>query len=153
MKVKSKSELLLFLLIPLAAGALSSLLSGNMSYDGFITPSFAPPSYLFPIVWTILYILMGVSSYIIYSSVDPGKGKALAVYALQLVFNFFWSILFFGFSQYLLAFLWLLVLVILIAVMIAQFYKISPLAAYLQMPYLFWCLFAAFLNYAIYKLN
>lgn len=153
MKVKSKSELLLFLLIPLAAGALSSLLSGNMSYDGFITPSFAPPSYLFPIVWTILYILMGVSSYIIYSSGDPGKGKALAVYALQLVFNFFWSILFFGFSQYLLAFLWLLVLVILIAVMIAQFYKISPLAAYLQMPYLFWCLFAAFLNYAIYKLN
>ena len=153
MKVKSKSELILFLLIPLAAGALSSLLSGDMSYDGFATPSFAPPSYLFPIVWTILYILMGVSSYIVYSSGDPGKGKALAVYALQLVFNFFWSILFFGFSQYLLAFLWLLVLIILIAVMIAQFYKISPLAAYLQMPYLFWCLFAAFLNYAIYKLN
>lgn len=149
----NKSNLIISILIPLAAGALSSLLSGTMSYSTLNKPSFSPPPYLFPLVWTILYVLMGISSYIIYSSNDAGKRKALAVYALQLVFNFFWSILFFGFHQYLFAFLWLLALIFLITVMIFQFYKISPLAAYLQIPYLLWCIFAAYLNYAIFTLN
>lgn len=149
----NKSNLIISILIPLAAGSLSSLFSGNMSYATFNKPSFSPPSYLFPIVWTILYILMGISSYIIYSSDDSRKEKALTAYALQLVFNFFWSIIFFGFSQYLLAFLWLIILIILIIIMIYRFYQISPLAAYLQIPYLLWCLFAAYLNYAVYTLN
>lgn len=149
----NKSNLIVAILIPLAAGGVSSLFSGNMPYAAFNKPSFSPPAYLFPIVWTILYILMGISSYIIYSSRDPGKGKALTAYALQLVFNFFWSIIFFGFSQYQLAFIWLLAMIILILIMIYQFYKISPLAAYLQIPYLIWCVFAAYLNYAIYTLN
>lgn len=153
MKTINKSNLIISILIPLAVGALSSLFSGSMSYSSFNKPSFSPPSYLFPIVWTILYVLMGVSSYIIYSSDDAGKGKALATYVLQLIFNFFWSILFFGFSRYLFAFLWLIALIILIVIMIYQFYKISPLAAYLQIPYLLWCLFAAYLNYTIYMLN
>lgn len=96
---------------------------------------------------------MGISSYIIYSSDHPGKKKALATYALQLVFNFFWSIIFFGSSQYLFAFIWLIALIILIVIMIYQFYQISPLAAYLQITYLLWCLFAAYLNYTIYMLN
>lgn len=149
----NKSNLIISILIPLAVGALSSLFSGNMSYTAFNKPSFAPPPSLFPVVWTILYILMGISSYIIYSSNDSGKRAALTTYALQLVFNFFWSILFFGFSQYLFAFIWLIALIILIVIMIYQFYKISPLAAYLQIPYLLWCLFAAYLNYAIYTFN
>lgn len=96
---------------------------------------------------------MGISSYIIYSSDDAGKTEALRVYALQLFFNFFWSILFFGQSRYLFAFIWLIALIVLIVVMIVRFYKISPAAAYLQIPYLLWCLFAAYLNYAIYQLN
>ncbi len=154
MKVNNKSDLITAILIPLAAGAISSMLSGAAaSYSSFNKPSFSPPSYIFPIVWTILYILMGISSYIIYSSNDLGKRKALAAYALQLAFNFFWSILFFGFSQYLFAFIWLIGLIILIIIMIYQFYKISPAAAYLQIPYLIWCLFAAYLNYTIYTLN
>lgn len=155
MKSINKSNLILCILIPLAVGAFSSLFSGSMSmsYSSFDKPSFSPPSYLFPIVWTILYVLMGVSSYLIYSSDDAGKGKALTTYAIQLIFNFFWSILFFGFSKYLFAFIWLIALIILIAVMIYQFYKISPLAAYLQIPYLLWCVFAAYLNYTIYMLN
>ncbi len=153
MKTLNKSNLILSILIPLAVGALSSLLSGNMSYSEFNKPSFAPPSFLFPIVWTILYILMGISSYIIYSSNDARKEKALTTYKLQLMFNFFWSILFFGFSQYLFAFIWLMALIVLIVIMICQFYKISPFAAYLQIPYLLWCLFAAYLNYTIYTLN
>lgn len=151
--MKSKSNLVIAVLIPLAVGALSSFFSGNMAYSAINKPSFSPPAYLFPIVWTILYVLMGISSYIIYISHAPGRKAALTTYALQLVFNFFWSILFFGFSQYFFAFVWLIALIVLILIMIYQFYRVSPLAAYLQIPYLLWCLFAAYLNYTIYTLN
>ncbi len=153
MKIKNKSSLIISILIPVLIGTLSSLFSGNMSTSMFNKPSFSPPSFLFPIVWTILYILMGISSYIIYSSDSPNKRKALIIYAVQLFFNFFWSILFFGFSQYLFAFIWLIILIILIIIMIYQFYAIEPLAAFLQIPYLLWCLFAAYLNFIIYRLN
>jgi Tryptophan-rich sensory protein (mitochondrial benzodiazepine receptor homolog) len=153
MNNKNKSDFILFLLIPLAVGALSALFIGTMSYSSFQKPAVSPPSWLFPIVWTILYILMGISSYLIYSSNNAGKTKALTTYGLQLVFNFFWSILFFRYSLYFFAFLWLLALILLIVIMIYQFYKISPLAAYLQIPYLLWCIFAAYLNYGIYRLN
>ena len=154
MNIKNKSTLIIFILIPLAAGSLSALLSGNSAaYLALNKPPLSPPSFLFPIVWTILYILMGISSYIIYESETPEKNKALRLYFIQLFFNFLWSIFFFGFSMYLFAFLWLLVLIILIALMIYQFHKISPVAAYLQFPYLIWCLFAAYLNFMIYQLN
>lgn len=153
MKTIHKSDLITAILLPLAVGVLSSFFSGNMSYASFNKPAFSPPASLFPVIWTILYILMGISSYIIYSSDSPMKGKALTTYILQLIFNFFWSILFFGFSQYLFALIWLIVMIGLIVIMIYQFYQISPLAAYLQIPYLLWCLFAAYLNYTIYLLN
>ena len=154
MNIKNKSALIIFILIPLAAGSLSALLSGNSAaYLALNKPPLSPPSFLFPIVWTILYILMGISSYIIYESETPEKNKALRLYFIQLFFNFFWSIFFFGFSMYFFAFLWLLVLIILIVLMIYQFHKISPVAAYLQIPYLIWCLFAAYLNFMIYQLN
>ncbi len=153
MKIKNKSSLIISILIPILIGTLSSLFSGNMSASMFNKPSFSPPSFLFPIVWTILYILMGISSYIIYSSDSPNKGKALTIYAIQLFFNFFWSIIFFSSSQYLFAFVWLIALIIIIIMMIYQFYAIDPLAAYLQIPYLLWCLFAAYLNFMIYRLN
>lgn len=153
MKSKNTETLIISILIPLAVGAVSSLLSGTMTSATFVKPSFAPPDYLFPIVWTILYILMGISSYLVYTSDSPLKTPALMIYAIQLVFNFFWSILFFRFSLYGIAFLWLLALVGLIVIMIYLFSKIRPVAAYLQIPYLLWCLFAAYLNYAIYTLN
>ena len=121
----NKSIFIIFLLIPLAAGALSALFTGNMSgsYASFTKPSFAPPGILFPIIWTILYLLMGVSSYIVAQSDHPDKLLALRTYFIQLFFNFMWSILFFGLSNY------------------------------LQIPYLFWCIFAAILNFAVYLLN
>ncbi len=153
MKIKNKSSLIISILIPILIGTLSSLFSGNMSTSMFNKPSFSPPSFLFPIVWTILYILMGISSYMIYSSDSQNKGKALIIYVIQLFFNFFWSIIFFGASQYLLAFVWLIALIIIIIMMIYQFYAIEPLAAYLQIPYLLWCFFAAYLNFMIYRLN
>ena len=154
MKQQNKSTLIISILIPLAVGSLSALLSGNIStYSTLNKPALSPPGFIFPIVWTILYILMGISSYMIYISNSPDAPKALKIYFLQLFFNFCWSILFFGFSQYLLAFLWLVILIILIYIMIKQFYKINPTAAYLQIPYLLWCLFAAYLNFSIYTMN
>ena len=121
----NKSIFIIFLLIPLAAGALSALFTGNMSvsYASFTKPSIAPPGILFPIIWTILYLLMGVSSYIVAQSDHPDKRPALRTYFIQLFFNFMWSILFFGLSNY------------------------------LQIPYLFLFIFAAILNFAVYLLN
>ena len=93
MKTKNKETLIISILIPLTAGAVSSFLSGTMmNHHSFAQPSFRPPDYLFPIVWTILYILMGISSYFVYTSDSPLKTPALLIYALQLIFNFFWSI-------------------------------------------------------------
>lgn len=160
MKTDNENSLIVAILISLAVGALSALLSGGMD-TVMVQPDFAPPAILFPIVWTVLYILMGISSYLIVHSEDTAvngdrsasKTTALIVYALQLLFNFFWSIIFFGFSQYLFAFVWLLILIGLIILMIYLFNQISPLAAYLQIPYLLWCIFAAVLNFAIYRLN
>ncbi len=154
MKIKDKSTFFIYLLIPLAVGSLSAFISGNAAmYSVINKPPLSPPSFVFPVVWTVLYILMGLSSYIVSVSDNPSKGAALKVYAVQLFFNFCWSIIFFGFSQYLFAFIWLLALIALIVLMIYKFYKISPLSAYLQIPYLLWCLFAAYLNFMIYKLN
>lgn len=154
MKLQIRSGLIISILIPLAVGALSALISGNMSmYSSLNKPGLSPPSFIFPIVWTILYILMGISSYIIYVSGSPGTKTALYIYALQLFFNFCWSIIFFGFSQYLFAFVWLIALIILIVIMIKKFYSIEPIAAYLQIPYLIWCIFAAYLNLSIYLMN
>ena len=153
MKNKKIETIIITILIPLAVGAVSSFLGGTMMEPDFIQPTFSPPGYLFPIVWTILYILMGISSYLIYTSDSPWRTPSLLFYTIQLVFNFFWSILFFRFSLYGPAFLWLLMLIGFIIIMIYLFSKVRPLAAYLQIPYLLWCLFAAYLNYAVYMLN
>ena len=154
MKPQNRSSLIIAILIPLAVGSFSALISGNMSlYSTINKPAFSPPSIVFPIVWTILYVLMGISSYIIYSSDSADKTRALKIYALQLFFNFCWNILFFRYNLYLLSFLWLVILIVLICIMIKDFYKINPAAAYLQIPYLLWCIFAAFLNFSIYTMN
>ncbi len=145
---------IIFILIPLTVGVLSSIVSGGTKlYSAISQPALSPPGYIFPIVWTILYILMGISSYIIYTSGSPSTTDALSVYTLQLFFNFFWSILFFKFSLFFPSFVWLLLLIFLIIIMILKFYSINPIAAYLQIPYLLWCLFAAYLNLMIYILN
>lgn len=154
MKPQNRSSLIIAILIPLAVGSFSALINGNMSlYSTINKPAFSPPSIVFPIVWTILYVLMGISSYIIYSSDSADKTKALKIYALQLFFNFCWSILFFRYQLYLFSFLWLVILIVLICIMIKDFYKINPAAAYLQIPYLLWCIFAAYLNFSIYTMN
>ncbi len=145
------------ILIPITVGLLSAYLTkDNMDiYKMISSPKLAPPGILFPIVWTILYILMGISSVIIYNSntVKSEKGKALLLYGAQLAVNFFWSILFFNKKLFLASFLWLILLWILIIAMIIRFYKINKAAAWLQIPYLLWVTFAGYLNLAIYLLN
>lgn len=146
------------ILIPLIVGGLSALItSGNMDiYSRIVRPPLSPPSYLFPIVWTVLYILMGISSAMVYnteSSSLPQRKSALYTYTISLIFNFFWSIIFFNLESYLFAFIWLLVLWYLIIRTIIKYYRINPTAAFLQIPYLLWVTFAAYLNFAIWILN
>ena len=137
-------------LIALAVGGLSALLTmGNMDiYDQIIKPSFAPPGIVFPIVWAILYVLMGISSARIYI-----KGGNLFYYTIQLILNFFWSIIFFNLNAFLLAFVWLVILWIFILLMIVSFFRTDKLAAYLHIPYLLWVTFAGWLTLMVYMLN
>ena len=116
-------------------------------------PSFSPPQILFPIVWALLYLLMGISSYLVYSSSKDGKTEALFFYGLQLLFNFIWTFVFFGLSEYFAAFVVLLILLALAVGMVITFLPVSKAAAYLQLPYLIWLCFAGVLNYYIYRLN
>ena len=143
--------------ISLGVGALSSLISmfGRENFENAVKPPLNPPQWLFPIVWTILFVLMGVSSYLIYisNSEDEEKNKALTVYAVQLLVNFFWPIIFFNLSAYLFASIWILLLLGLIIAMIISFHKINKTAAFLQLPYLIWVMFATYLTIAITILN
>lgn len=151
-------KLIIAIGIPLLIGSLSGFLSGNsrLAFQQLEQPSLAPPGWLFPIVWTILFLLMGVASYLIYQAerVDSQrKQRALFLYALQLFVNFFWSLIFFVGEWYLLAFLWLVLLWILIVLTIRAFYTVSKPAAYLMIPYLAWVTFAGYLNLMIFFLN
>ena len=146
MKIQWKT-LILCIAIPLAVGGLSALFTAD-SMQSFQTqpqPPLSPPGWLFPIVWTILYTLMGIASYFIVVSDQP-KQDALFVYGLQLFANFFWSILFFRMELYFLAFLWLILLWILIFKTMTEFGKISLTAKRLLIPYLLWVTFAGYLN-------
>ena len=148
--------LILFIGFALAACILASLLGGNMtSFKTLKKPFFTPPPIAFPIIWTILYILMGVSSYLVCCNKTDKKFKKRACffYLIQLLVNSLWSLFFFRLSWFLFAFFWLLLLIILVIVMIIKFYKLKPLAAYLQIPYLLWLIIAGILNLAIVILN
>lgn len=147
--------LLLSILISLGVGGLAGFLTkGSMDmYNSLILPSLSPPPVVFPIVWTILFLLMGISAYLIAVSNSPDKQKALIYYGVQLAVNFLWPIIFFNWNAYLFAFIWLVLLWVLIVLMIRSFYPINKAAAYLQIPYLLWVTFAGYLNLAVYLLN
>ena len=127
---------------------------GSMDFYSQISkPPLAPPGWLFPVVWTVLYALMGISSYIIWNERSEYSKEALTIYGIQLVFNFCWSIFFFVMQAFLLSFVWLCGLFILIFIMIMAFHKVNPIAAYLQIPYALWVVFAGYLNAWIFLLN
>ena len=147
---------LICLAIPLAVGGLAALLTmGSMDdFKSLNQPPLSPPAWLFPVVWTILYTLMGISLFIITGKEkSEDRSQSIVLFAIQLFFNFMWSIIFFNFKLYFFAFIWLVALWALIILMILSFKKISPLAAYLNIPYLVWVTFAGYLNLAIALLN
>ena len=147
--------LLISILIPLAVGGLSALMTGGGMADFALInkPPLSPPAWLFPVVWTLLYILMGIASYIVWDSKAREKELALKVYAIQLFFNLFWSYIFFSMKNYLFAFVWLLILLALVIVTTLLFYRINKKAGYLLIPYVLWVAFAGYLNFAIYLIN
>ena len=146
------------LIISLGVGGLSALLTRNSMdfYETIDKPSLAPPGWLFPIVWGILYILMGISAALVWVNRDQNRDAArhgIKSYGASLVVNFFWSILFFNLREFLLAFVWLLLLLFFIGRTIYYYKKVCTTAAYLQIPYFLWVAFAGYLNFAIYLLN
>lgn len=146
---------LLFVLLSLGAGALSGFLNmeAMSQYQVLNRPPLSPPPWIFPIVWTLLYILMGVGAAIVYCSHEEKKKAALILFFVQLFFNFCWSFFFFTLEWRLFAFIWLIALLILVLAMTKAFGKISPLAAKLQIPYILWLCFAAYLNFGVWWLN
>lgn len=153
----NKKILAIFIAIPLLVGVLSAFLTMN-SMEVFANvdkPPFSPPAWLFPVVWTILYTLMGVSSYLVWNSTSDKEeiAGALRIYAYQLIVNFLWPTFFFNLEWYLFSFFWLILLWILVLTMILKFKEISKIAAYLNIPYLIWLTIAAYLNLTIWMLN
>ena len=148
--------LILYIVFALVAGGIGALLGGNMdNFEEVNKPWFSPPAIVFPIVWTILFVLMGISSYLVCANNTDKKFKKRAcfIYLLQLTVNVLWSLFFFRLRWYFFSFIWVLLLLLFIIFMIVKFYKIKPLAGYLQIPYLIWTTFAAILTYSIYTLN
>ena len=160
--VKEIIKFIISILIPLIVGYTSAFISKILTvidistyYSQLIKPGFVPPSSIFPIIWIIIYILMGISAYII-----TKKGCSLSkikdsmfYYYLQLGLNFLWMILFFGLDLRFTAFVDLIILIIVIIVMIIKFYKIDKKASYINIPNLIWSLYALILNYFIWIIN
>ena len=150
-------QLIICVAIPLLVGAVAGLLTrdGMKEFASLEKPPLSPPGWLFPIVWTMLYTLMGLASYFIYQKRNQSAkvAGALAIYGIQLLFNFFWPIIFFNLKWYFAAFFWLILLWLLIGYTILAFREISKKASYLLYPYLVWVTFAGYLNLGIYLLN
>jgi len=148
---KKYKPYLIEIIIALLVGGLSALLTkGGMKSFEFVTkPPLTPPSFIFPIVWSILFILMGISAGLSQKTV----GRVPFSYRLSLLVNFFWSLIFFNMQAYLFAFIWLLLLLALIITMIYEYLKINKTAAYLQIPYLLWVIFAGYLTFSVWLLN
>ena len=160
--VKEIKKFLICVAIPLLTGFLSSMIavllsqtSFQMQYAQLIKPDFAPSAGLFPIIWPILYILMGISAYIIRSSNKSTQkiNDAMFLYYLQLALNFLWSILFFGLNLRFVALIESILLTFILAIMIYRFYKIDQRASIINIPYLLWMVFVNFLSYFIWILN
>ncbi len=156
LKTKLK-RLIVCLALPLIIGGLSALLSGpGMElFASLEQPPLSPPGWLFPVVWTLLYLMMGLASCLVLESGGERKqiSAALTLYGVQLAVNFFWSIFFFNMQLYLFSFFWLVLLWCLILATLISFYQLSKPAGLLLVPYLLWVTFAGYLNLAIALLN
>ena len=149
-------SLIIALVIPVGlGGGLSARITSNSMelYSSFVKPPLSPPGWVFPVVWTILFILMGVASWLVYRSDSPLKSPALFLYGAQLAVNFFWTLTFFGERYYSGAFLVLVLLWAMILITIRQFGRIDKRAGWLLVPYLLWVTFAGYLNFFVALYN
>ncbi len=158
MATKTKNPTKTYLIsigIALAAGIISALVSmGKMEeYAALRQPPLSPPGWIFPVVWTILFVLMGISAARVYLNSPEDWPPALTTYAVQLVLNMLWTPLYFALNLRLAAFVLLVILLIAVIIMTVQFYNVDKKAAYLQIPYIVWLVFAGYLNLATYLLN
>ena len=145
----NKFKLFIDILIPVAIGGIVGfIINPYIDYNSLVQPPLSPPSIVFPIVWTILYVLMGISYYLLKNS----SKKEKIIYFVQLGVNALWSVFFFIGKFYLFSFIWIVLLDVLVIFMIGIFYH-NKASAYLQIPYLIWILFATYLNLGIYILN
>lgn len=155
MKNRKTGYYILFILIPLAVGGIGGFFT-NMAMDRFKMlekPFFQPPDIVFPIVWTILYVLMGVGMTRVWLSGSAVRRDALNLFSVQLTANFIWTLLFFTMELHFSAFIWLVMLTAIVSVMTKLFFDADSLAGKLQLPYIAWCIFALALNFAIWYLN
>ena len=154
---KNKKQLLLCLLLPLAVGGLGTLLAGGFGagYEAMYKPLLSPPGWVFPVVWTALYLLMGYASFLVLSAEasEPRKKRALTVYGASLLLNMLWPLLFFRLGLYSFAFVWLLLLLLAVLLSCLLFYYIDERAGKLLVPYILWLCFAAYLNLGVALLN
>lgn len=154
---RNSRQLLLCIAVPLAVGGLSAWLTrGSMrTFASLNKPPLSPPGWLFPVVWTLLFVLMGAASFLVLRSGQSQQAirPALQLYGIQLGVNFFWSIFFFNLSLYYFSFIWLVFLWFLILAAAVRFYRISRAAGLLMLPYLLWVAFAGYLNWGICRLN
>lgn len=156
MKKINWSKLITIVLITEFVGLVASLLSGKIKnvYLSINKPALAPPSWVFGIVWSVLYLIIGVAAYIVYESEKTEqRKKAIWLYWLQLFVNFVWPIVFFRFLMFRVALLVIVILDILVVITTREFYKINKVAGKLMIPYLLWLMFASYLNLGIALLN
>ena len=154
MKKINWKRLIIIIVITFIVGSFFSFFTmNNMDTFKELQKPINVPGILFPIVWSVLYLLMSISCYIITTKDDKDKDNALIWYAIQLIINSLWSLIFFGFGAYLFAFIWIILLLVSVIIMIIKFYKIDKTAAFLNIFYVLWILFAGFLNLGIYILN
>lgn len=150
-------QLLINLIIPVGGGALVGYLNKNSFevYKSLEKPFFSPPAIVFPIVWTMLYILMGIAAYRIYmkNKIKDLNSDGYFYYIIQLICNFTWTFIFFTFRLYGLSFLWIIAIIVLVIITIIKFLKVDKIAAVLIIPYIIWLAFAGVLNYFIWMLN
>ena len=140
-------------LVLIGGGSALATMNAMEQYGTIQNPPLSPPGWLFPVVWSILFILMGIASYLVWRSDSPNRGTALTVYGIQLAFNFLWSLVFFCMRSYSLSVGILLILWLLILVTTILFYKIDPKTLWLMLPYLLWVTFAGYLNIGVAVLN
>lgn len=156
MEKQRLTNILLFIVGTELVGAVSAILAGGgfgTFYGTILQPPLAPPGWLFPVVWAVLYAVMGFSAYLVWSSKKPGRGRALLLFMAQLAVNFLWSPVFFGLKWFGVAAVLALVLLALAGGMVFCFFKVNQLAAFLNIPYLAWLLYASYLAVGVWFLN